>query len=64
MIEAAGLDVPLRMRVVESGLLIERVRDPRTGWAVAASELATRGELGPLDDPVPTAFDGSDWEWD
>lgn len=63
LVEAARLDAPLRLRVVDSGLLIERVNDPRTGWTDAARELAERGDGGLLDDPVPTAFDESDWEW-
>ena len=63
LIEAAGLDAPLRMRVVDSGLLIERVGEPRVGWAAAAQELRDRGDDGLLDDPVPTVFDESEWEW-
>ena len=63
LIEAAGLDAPLRMRVVDSGLLIERVGEPRVGWAAAARELRDRGDDGLLDDPVPTVFDESEWEW-
>ena len=63
LVEAAGLDVPLRMRVVDAGLLLERMEHPRAGWAEAARELAKRGEGGLLDDPVPTVFDESEWEW-
>ena len=63
LVEAAGLDEPLRMRVVDEGLLLERVEDPRAGWAEAVRELADRGEGGLLDDPLPTAFDESEWEW-
>ena len=63
LIEAAGLDVSLRLRVVDTGLLLERVEDPRAGWAEAARELRNRGEGGLLDDPVPTVFDESEWQW-
>ncbi len=63
LIEAAGLKVPLRFRVVESGLLVERVSEPRAGWAEAAREMRDRGDAGLLDDPVPTVFDESEWEW-
>jgi len=63
LIEAAGLEVGLRLRVVEGGLLLERVDQPRAGWGSAARELRDRGEAGLLDDPVPTAFDESEWEW-
>ena len=63
LIEAAGLDVPLRLRVVDGGLLLERVEDPRAGWSEAAREMKDRGEGALLDDPVPTVFDESAWEW-
>ena len=63
LVEAAGLDVSLRIRVVDEGLLLERVEDPRAGWAEAARKLEDRGEGGLLDDPGPTVFDESEWEW-
>ena len=63
LIEAAGLEVGLRLRVVEGGLLLERVDHPRAGWGAAARELRDRGEAGLLDDPLPTTFDESEWEW-
>ncbi len=62
LVEAAGLDVPLRMRVVEGGLLLERAEDPRAGWSEAAMAMKDRDEGGLLDDPVPTVFDESEWE--
>ncbi len=63
LIEEANLDVALRMRVVETGLLVERAGDARAGWAEAARQLQDRGDGGLLDDPVPTLFDESEWEW-
>ena len=63
LVEAAGLNVPLRLRLVDSGLLIERANDPRAGWAKAARELGSTDDAGLLDDPQPTAFDESEWEW-
>ena len=63
LVEAAGLDVPLRMRVVDGGLLLSRAEDPRAGWSEAAREMEDREESGLLDDPVPTVFDDSEWEW-
>lgn len=63
LIAAAGLDAALRMRVVDAGLLLERLDgDPRAGWAEAARELVDRGDDRLLDDPVPTVFDESEWE--
>ena len=53
------------MRIVDTGLLIERVEDdPRAGWAEAARELADQFEGSLLDDPTPTVFDESGWEWE
>jgi len=64
-VEAAGLDASLRMRIVDTGLLIERIEgDPRAGWAEAARELVDRCEGGLLDDPTPTVFDESEWDWE
>ena len=63
LIEAAGLEVSLRLRVVDTGLLVERAQDARAGWAEAARELREQGGGDLLDDPVPTAFDESEWEW-
>ena len=63
LIDATGLDAPLRLRPTATGLLIERVAEPRAGWAAAAQELRASGEGGLLDDPLPTAFDESEWEW-
>lgn len=64
IVEAAGLDASLQMRIVDTGLLLERVEDdPRVGWAEAARELVDRGDGGLLDDPAPTVFDESEWEW-
>jgi hypothetical protein len=48
---------------VDSGLLVERAEDARAGWAQAARELGEQGDDGLLDDPVPTLFDESEWEW-
>jgi len=47
------------------GLIVrmERAEDPRAGWSEAAMEMKDRDEGGLLDDPVPTVFDDSEWEW-
>lgn len=63
LLEEAGLEEEVELRVVESGILIERVGRARSGWADAAAELEARGEGGLLDEVTPTGFDESEWEW-
>lgn len=62
-IEEAGFENEVEIRVVESGVLIEKVHAPRAGWSEAAEKLRERGEDGLLDEPVPNDFDESEWEW-
>jgi len=50
--------------------LLARVREAieeesnRAGWADAARELVDHRDDGLLDDPIPTVFDESEWEWE
>ena len=62
-IEEAGLESEVELRVVESGVLVERVHAPRAGWSEAAAKLSERGEDGLLDEPVQSDFDESEWDW-
>lgn len=63
LLEQAGLEGDVELRVVESGILIESTTTPRLGWAQAAAKVRERGEGGLLDEPVSTDFDESDWLW-
>ena len=36
---------------------------PRDVWREAARKLSERSEDGLIDEPVPTNFDVSEWEW-
>ena len=63
LIEEAGLGEEVELRVVETGLLIERAQKTRAGWAAAAALIQARGEGGLLDQPLATEFDDSEWEW-
>lgn len=47
-----------------SGIAIQAVRPPRTGWAEAAREMADREEDGLLDEPSPTRFEEEEWTWE
>ena len=63
LLAEAGLQDEVELRVVESGIMIECAETPRTGWSAAAELLRERGEDGLLDEPTPTEFDASEWEW-
>jgi len=64
LLEEAGLDNVVELRVVEHGLLVEPRPDVRAGWAEAAALQLERGEAGLLDEPVPTDFDEKEWVWE
>ena len=64
LIEEAGLEDEVQLRIVESGLLIEGASRPRAGWEKAAQKLRAKGEDGLLDEPGPSDFDESEWEWE
>jgi antitoxin MazE len=63
LIEQAGLEEEVELRVVESGLIVESAQKPRSNWADAARQLHERGEDGLLDESSPTRFDETEWEW-
>lgn len=62
LLEQAGLEDDVVLRVVDSGIIIESAA-PRSGWAEAAAELEARGEGGLLYESGPTDFDEADWVW-
>jgi antitoxin MazE len=63
LLEEAGLEERVQLRVVEGGIMIESERLPRAGWADAAALAKERGDNTLLDDHVPTRFDEVHWEW-
>ena len=63
LLEQAGLEDEVQLRVVESGIIIEGAATPRAGWGPAAKLLRERGEDSLLDEIVATDFDESDWKW-
>jgi antitoxin MazE len=64
LLEQAGLDDEVELRVVEEGIVIAAARAPRAGWESAARLAHERGEAGLLDEPTPTQFDETEWEWE
>ncbi len=64
LLEQSGLEEEVRLRVVDGGIVIEAERAPRAGWAEAAAEARKKGDDGLLDEPGPTSFDITEWEWE
>ena len=63
LLEEAGLEGQVELRVVDGGIMIEAERPARAGWAEAAAIAKERGDNTLLDDFVPTRFDEVEWEW-
>ena len=64
LLEQAGLDDQVILRVVGDGIIIESADRPRANWAEAASVLHGRGEDGLLDEDLRTDFDKTEWVWE
>jgi len=59
-LEEAGLTDEVEIRVQAGALIITSAAVPRAGWADAAAKY---GPSGLIDEPTPTRFDETDWEW-
>jgi antitoxin MazE len=64
LLEQAGLENEVLLRVVEEGIVIEAADKPRAGWGEAARILHERREDGLLDDITATDFDETEWVWE
>ena len=64
LIEEACLTENVALRIVNAGILIERITAPRTGWAEAAQEVAAESRDEPVADHGPVASDSADWTWE
>ena len=64
LLELAGLEDEVRLRVVERGIVIEAEKSARAGWAEAAALAHENGDDELLDGTVSTQFDETDWEWE
>ena len=64
LLEQAGLENEVLLRVVDDGIVIESADKPRAGWGEAARTLHERREDGLLDVMIPTEFDESEWVWE
>jgi len=63
LIKQAGLTDEVELRVRGNTVIIVARKAPRAGWAEAARRLSASGGDRLLDDPGPTHFDETDWQW-
>lgn len=60
LLEQAGLEDEVEIRVESGAVVITAVVTPRAGWAEAAARL---GPTPLLDPPTATRFDETEWTW-
>ncbi len=63
LLRQLGLEDEVELRAEKDALVIAPVKKARSSWARAARLLHERGEDGMLDEPSPTRFDETEWEW-
>lgn len=63
IIAQAGLTEEVELGVRDGAVVIARTSSARSGWADAARQMRKRDEDLLVDPPVPTLFDGKEWEW-
>ena len=63
LLEEAGIEGDVELRIEEGRLVIENVREARQGWEDGARELAAAGDPE-LDHWAATDFDETDWAWE
>lgn len=64
LLEQAGLEGEVSLRVTDEGIVIEARGHPRAGWAEAAKRVRDREDDGLVDAWQATAFDDDEWEWE
>lgn len=63
LIDQAGLDEDVILRVSPGRIIIEAARKPRQGWEEEAKAAHEAGEDCLQDEPVATEFDRTEWQW-
>ena len=64
LLQEAGFEDQVVLRVIEDGIVIEAAGEPRVGWAEAAQTLHEREGDGLLGGVVSTEFDEAEWVWE
>lgn len=63
LLDEAALPEDVELHAEPGRLTVQAVRHPRAGWAAAAARMRTRRGDQLLDQPTPTTFDRTEWEW-
>ena len=63
LLEEAGLEDVVTLRVVDGAIVIAAEKESRAGWEEAAALASERQEDSLLDELTPTRFDNDEWEW-
>lgn len=64
LLQQAGLEDEVHLRVIEGGIVIEAEKAPRTGWAEAAAKAHENRDDVLLDATAATTFEETEWVWD
>lgn len=60
LLDQAGLEDEVEIRVEPGAVVITPAATPRAGWAAA---VAKYGSAALIDAPTPTRFDVEEWSW-
>lgn len=63
LLDQAGLQGEVDIKVKDDTLVIKPARPPRAGWAAAFQEMAKGGDDSLLEETTPTHWDGDEWQW-
>jgi antitoxin MazE len=63
VIEQCQLGNLLELQVKENYLELHPVKSPRMGWEEEFARMAKCGDDQLLDNPTPTKWDETEWEW-
>jgi antitoxin MazE len=63
ILEQAGLEDEVEMKVEGNRLIIHAARRPRADWETRFAEMTEQGDDQLLDEITPTQWDEEDWEW-
>ena len=63
VIEGAGLQDDVELRVRGNTVVIGPRKRPRVGWAEAAKQMRQAGDDKLLDPEFPTKFEEREWRW-